>query len=283
LLHSERDSGFALVVAVAGMAVFAYFAFQILDASRGTIALIQAQQDKAVLTAAADAGFAQAIYGLALEDRTKRLPVDGIPRTSVFNGVRLTITVYDERGKISINKTSPDIERALFAAAGIGGDRLNVLVDSLEDWKDENDTARPNGAEAAYYRPFGIRPRNGPIRTIDELGLIRGMDAALLEKIAPAITLYQSDSGGFNADTAPPLVLEAMKGADSSLFDIQERQQELAGERTALDIAADKPIAGRSLSVAVQARLPDGSSYARSETGEFNSNPLQPYWIRSVR
>jgi general secretion pathway protein K len=278
-----RDDGFALVAAVAGTAVFAYFAFQILDASRGTLALIQAQQDKAVLAAAVDAGFAQTIYGVALEDRIKRLPVDGIPRILVFNGVRLTIIVADERGKIAINKASPDIERSLFAAAGASSDRLNILVNSLEDWKDENDTPRPDGAEATYYRPYGIRPRNGAIRTVDELGLIRGMDDALLEKLAPAITLYPGNSGEFNADTAPPLVLEAMKGAGGSFFDIQARQQELAGERTALDTADDKPITGRSLSVDVLGQLPDGSSYARSEIVEFNGNPLDPYWVRSVR
>ncbi len=279
----RRDDGFALVAAVAAMAVFAYFAFQVLDSGRGTIALLQAQQDRAVLVAAADAGLAQTIYNLGLEDRTQRLPVDGLPRTSWFDGAKLTITVGDERGKIPINKISADVERGLFAAAGVTGDRLDILVDSLEDWKDENDAPRPNGAEIAYYRPLGIRPRNGPIRTVDELGQIRGMDAALLSRIAPAITVFPGNNGGFNADTAPPLALEAMKGAGSAFFDIQKRQQELAGQRTALDIADDVPIAGRSLSIRVEARLGDGSIFTREEIVEFTGNSQQPYWIRYMR
>lgn len=280
---SRRDDGFALVAAVAGVAVFAFFAFEILDASRGPVALLHAQQDRAVLAAAADAGIAQAIYNLALDDRAKRLPVDGIPRPSSFDNVRLSITVSDERGKVPINRVGSDVERRLFAAAGVNGDRLDILVDSLDDWKDENDAPRSHGAEIGYYRPLGIRPRNGAIRTVDELGQIRGMDAALLARIAPAITVFPGNDGGFNADTAAPLALAAMQGEASAGFNIQKRQQELVGQRTALDITADTPIAGRSLSILVNARLSDGSVYTREEIVEFTGNPGQPYWIRYVR
>jgi len=282
-LTTGRDDGFALVAAVAGVAVFAFFAFEILDASHGTIALLHAQQDRAVLAAAADAGLAQAIHDVALDDRAKRMPIDGIPRVSSFDGVKLTVTVSDERGKVAINKVGSDVERRLFAAAGVSGDRLDILVDSLDDWKDENDAPRSHGAEIDYYRPMGIRPRNGAIRTIDELGQIRGMDADLLARIAPAITVFPGNNGGFNADTAPPLALAAMQGEGSASFNIQKRQQELAGQRTALDITADTPITGRSLSILVNARLPDGGVYTREQIVEFTGNPVQPYWIRYVR
>jgi len=280
---AARDDGFALVAAVAGVAVFAYFAFEILDTSRGTGALLHAQQDRATLAAAADAGLAQTIYNLGLEDRAQRLAIDGLPRASSFEGARLIVTVTDERGKIAINKVGSDVERRLFAAAGVGGDRLDILVDSLDDWKDENDTPRPHGAETAYYQPLGIRPRDGAIRTVDEMAQIRGMDAELLARIAPAITVFPGNNGDFNADTAPPLVLEAMQGTAGASFDIQKRQQELVGERTALDIAADTPVTGRSLSVRVEARLGDGSVYIREMIVEFTGNAQQPYWIRYVR
>jgi general secretion pathway protein K len=263
--------------------VFALFAFEVLDVSRGTVGLLHAHQDRAVLAAAIDAGLAQTIYDLGIEDRARRLPVDGLPRVSSFDGAKLIITVADERGKVAINNVGPDVERQLFAAAGVSGDRLDILVDSLEDWKDPDSVSRPHGAELPYYLQFGLKPRDGVIRTIDELGKIRGMDAALLARISPAITVLPSGGAGFNANTAPALAMEAMKGIGNASFDIQKRQQELAGERTALDIADDVPVAGRSLSIRVEAKLSDGSSGAREAVVEFTGNSQQPYWLRSVR
>lgn len=280
-MQPRRDEGFALVAAVAGMAVFAFLAFEILDGSRGVVALEQARQDQAVLAAAADAGLAQAIYNLALANRNQQVSVDGVPRRSDFDGAQLTITVSDERGKIAINKASSDVERRLFTAAGVDGDRLDILVDSLDDWKDGDNTSRPHGAEAPYYLPHGYRPRNGAIRTIGELAEIRGMDADLLARIAPAITFFPGN-GGFNGETAPLLALEAMQGAVGSAFDIQKRQMELSGERTALDIASNQPLTGRILSVAVRAQLADGARFDRRWVVEFTGNPMQPYWIRHV-
>jgi len=278
--HDEQ--GFALVAAVAGTAVFALLCLEVLDVSRGTVALLRAQQDRAVLAAAADAGLAQAIYELGIEDRTRRLPVDGLPRISSFDGVRLTTTAVYEYSKIAINTASADVERRLFTAANVGGERLDILVDSLEDWKDPDNSARPHGAELPYYLPFGIRPRDDAIRTLGALGRVRGMDAALLVRLAPAITLLQGH-GGFVADSAPPLALEAMRDPASASFDIQKRQQELAGERTALDIAADAPITGRPVSIHIEASLAGGVAYTLEETVEFTGDPQHPFWIRSVQ
>jgi general secretion pathway protein K len=278
----SREDGFALVVAVIGVAIFAYFAFEILDASWGAMALVQAEQDRATLSAAAEAGFAKTLYSLTLEDRGQRLPIDGHPRVSEFYGVKLVITVSDERGKVAINREGPEVARRLFAAAGVSGQQLDVLVQSLEDWKDEDDTPRPLGGETAYYIGLGYKPRNGSLRSVGELGQIRDMNAEILARVAPAITLYPSYEHGFDPATAPLLALQAMQGESASAFDVQKRQMELAGERTAIEIAEDQPLAGRVLSIAVACELGDRAALQRRWIVEFTGNAAEPYWVRAL-
>lgn len=56
------------------------------------------------------------------------------------------------------------------------------VADAILDWIDADDTAREAGAELSYYQslPQPYRPRNGPIRSLDELLLVRGVTAEML-------------------------------------------------------------------------------------------------------
>lgn len=279
----RADAGSALVTAVIGIAVFALLALEMLDVGRTSLTLIQARHDRASLLAAADAGVAIAIHGLAVSDPAKRLQADGIAHTAYFDGIQLAITVEDDQGKVAINYVGPDVERRLFSAAGIDGARLDILVDSLEDWKDYDDMVRKNGAEKNYYAELGIRPRNDKIRTIEELARLRGMDGALLTKIAPAITLFANRLGNFDAAiSSSPLALEAMSG-DSAAYDVQKRISLQAGQRPAIDIAHMKSVVERFYTVTVEARLSDEVRASRSIVVQFTGNSANPYWIRYVR
>ena len=95
----KHERGFALVAAVAGVAVLAYIAVQVLAVDRGGIALAGGRVGQARLAAAADAGIYMAVHGLADEDRSERWSIDGRTRELEFDGNALTVTVEDERGK----------------------------------------------------------------------------------------------------------------------------------------------------------------------------------------
>lgn len=281
-MTTTSEAGSALVTAVIGVAVFSFLALEMLESSRASLALVQARSDQAQLAAAADSAIAIAIHGLGLSDPDKRITPDGVAHAYYFGGVNLSVTVEDEKGKVVINQAKPDVERKLLAAAGVTGARLDVLVDSLEDWKDYDDAARPNGAETAYYAPLGYPPRNDDIRRLDELALIRGMNGVLLARIAPAITLFAYGYGGFDKDVANPLALAAMSNGDDS-FDLQDRLQSMAGEHTALAIKNDQSTMGEIYSISVNASSPDGARMSRMEVVEFTGDPADPYWVRYVQ
>jgi general secretion pathway protein K len=276
----RRDGGYAMIAAIVGIAAFSLIAFEILAANRGAVSSVAAQYENAKLSAAADAGLAQAIHNLDMQDRTQRWPIDGRPTTMRFGDIVLTIIVEDERGKVPLNRLNEDQVRSMFAATGMSGGRLDTLVDSFEDWQDDDDEMRTNGAEAPYYAPQGIKPRNGDFVTIDELSLIKGMDAALFAKLAPSLTVFFGDNGGFSQSTAQPMALAVMLGTGADTPAVIERERELAGERPAIDIADDINIIGRPLTIRVAARDSMHGYLQRATIVEFTGDKKNPFWIR---
>lgn len=278
-LH-RNDAGYALVAAVASIVAFAYVSYEILAASRGAMLGVSAQYDHARLAAAADAGLSLAIQGIAIKDRTRRWAIDGSPRTVIFDSMTITISVEDERGKIPINIIDESQVRDMFALAGASGDRLNTLTDSFLDWRDDDDQKRTNGAEAPDYASVGKLPTNGSFRTIDEMVEIKGMDAALLAKLSPAVTVFFGSSGGFDERTANPLALAVMTGGGLNSVASIQRRREQSGQRTALDISEDEKIAGRDLNIRVRVEDGHGARLERATIVEFTGYAGDPYRVR---
>jgi hypothetical protein len=79
--------------------------------------------------------------------------------------------LYDEERYIDINKAGPVILRRIFPHP-----QYDVLYDSLLDWLDPDSTPHPLGAEAGdtYYVQQGYEPRNGPMKSLFELYMIKG-------------------------------------------------------------------------------------------------------------
>jgi len=86
-------------------------------------------------------------------------------------------TIIDEDGKININIAKAEQLRYLFLDSGVDASEVDIIVDSILDWRDENSLHRLNGAEEDYYtsleRPYSCK--DGPFSTIEELLLVKGM------------------------------------------------------------------------------------------------------------
>jgi general secretion pathway protein K len=107
-------------------------------------------------------------------------PPDDLDRglvTSEFPEGRVTTRIVDESGKISINFADQEMLRRLMAAIGIEKDTADIIVDSIMDWTDPDNMHRLSGAEDDYYQKLNppYRAKNGPIDTIEELLLVRGI------------------------------------------------------------------------------------------------------------
>lgn len=129
----------------------------------------------------------------------------GLSPTIGYAGIRFGL--QDESAKLNVNTlTVLEENSALFEAGlalvgqsseegsdvvalGIAESLLMALpgmtedtVDAILDWLDEDDEAREFGAEAEYYNqlPTPYSPANGPLQTVEELLLVRGVTPNLL-------------------------------------------------------------------------------------------------------
>ena len=115
--------------------------------------------------------------------------------------------ILDAYGNLDLKKKE-QMER-LLSLLGHPADWMDALL----DWLDGDDQPRPRGAEREFYlsRKKPYRPKNGPLDSLDELLLIKGMEPSFLyggegkEGLKDYLTV-QSD-GRININTAGLVVL----------------------------------------------------------------------------
>ncbi len=276
------EQGYALIAAVAAIAVFAALALAITTATRVSIAGGDGELARARADAAADAGVAIAVQGLVGGDEAMLALIGGRQRQLDFAGAHLTIRVTDERGKIPLNHIEDDTVTQLLEQTGLDGDALAVARDSLLDWIDYDDLPRANGAETDYYAKLGIAPRNGALASVDELARVRGFTPRLVNQLRPYVTV-DNDALPFDPSHAQPQALAVMSQAGGNWAEVIERQREMAGEQAALDAAQPKALMGHPLTIAVDADAAGGGHAHHEVVVVVTGNPQQPYLIHAAR
>jgi general secretion pathway protein K len=133
------------------------------------------------------------------------------------------VEMLDLNSRIDLNVSDELVLRAFFE--GLFGERLgSELLDALQDWKDENDSPRPQGAEAAEYLAAGsvFVPPNRPLQRLDELTRIKGFTDSIANVLAPLVTIRSN--GRVNINTAPEPVVAAVTGSTGrSLLGIRDQ------------------------------------------------------------
>ncbi|MBU7579568.1 MAG: general secretion pathway protein GspK [Porphyrobacter sp.] len=266
-------------MAVASLAVLALLALTMIEAMRGSTRSARAELDRARLTAAADAGVALAVQGLAQASPSRRWRPDGQIREVSFEGAQLEIRIEDERGKVSLNAINSQEVEALFAAFGLQGAELEEARDAFLDWRDQDELPRPRGRERADYRADGVRPRDGPLRSNGELAAIPAIGPDLAARMDPFVSVYTPDRLPFDPTFASPLAKRVM--AETEFEDRVDGVAVTAGGLTEeLSGRVDDGVTGRPLRVRVTARSGDGAAARRDVVIELTGNPARPYVVR---
>ena len=146
---------------------------------------------------------------------------------SYFDGGYVELVIEDETGKININKlvagnafngaikglltrllTQPQFQ--------IQEREIEDLLNAIKDWIDADSEVTATGAENAYYQGLGktYTVRNGPMESVDELLMVRGVTKELFygtpERPGLARFLTVQGEGSVNINTAPKEVLRAL-------------------------------------------------------------------------
>jgi len=104
-----------------------------------------------------------------------RINVD-IPPVPYGQG-QFEVKIGNERGKININKANAALLKIMVSGFDIEEQQRDIIVDSIMDWRDENNLHRLNGAEDDYYRslPEPYECKDGYFDSIEELLMVRGI------------------------------------------------------------------------------------------------------------
>lgn len=204
-------AGVALVGVLWLLALLAVIGTSLTASSRLELQLTANLTQGAAARHAADAGIAWALWSL-LQPGTDGWLADGSVRRLPLDGLEVQVALSDEQGKIDLNEAGPVLLQGLLRAAGLGEDEALALSEAILDWRDEDDLRRFHGAEADDYARLGLPPPgNRPFGHPRELLRVRGVDAALYARLAPALTVL-GRKAEINPLLAPPLVLQALPG-----------------------------------------------------------------------
>lgn len=210
----------------------------------------------------------------------------GIVNYPVGQGT-VSVGIQDLDGRLAINQlvrgSNPQaltVDRFYRLFAGLNIDHLAdpaELTAALIDWLDPDDEPYPmimtdglnipvNGAEDRFYQSRGdvYNCKNGPLETLEELLLIRGFSAELLDLLRPHLAV--NGSSRININTASAAVLGSLDAAmDTEVVAlIEETRQE--APISDMDQLEDKlPVENYSLlkSLANQRRLGTTSDFYR--------------------
>lgn len=194
--------------------------------------------------------------------------------TGLFPSGSLRLQIVDLSGRLQINS----LVRKNAEIPGSGGDNsengireillrlllsgdffiedeteARSIIDALVDWIDADDQELDLGAESSFYQSLekSYSCRNGPVRYIEELLLVKGISPALLfgsegkKGLADYLTV-DGDDGKVNLSTAPLLLIKSMDSliSDDLLEKLDEYRRAKENEESLAGSAWYKGIDG---------------------------------------
>ncbi len=167
------------------------------------------------------------VAGLEPLDGASELRADGRTYVWPFHGGILRIALQNEAGKVDLNAARDELLLGLLQAYGVV--EAEALRDRILDFRDADREPLPLGAEDPAYeaagRPYGAK--DAPFTSIGELQQVLGVNRAVFDRLAPALTVY-SEARGIDPLSAPAAALKALPGIDDATIEaiLAERRSE---------------------------------------------------------
>ena len=237
------ERGFALIVVLLVLALLAVVVTELAFSARLEASIVRAYRDDVQARHLAEAAVQQAIREIMSQSQVTGLDEDGqvvfyralpgqttptavppLPRTRVALGPgAFSYRISDEGARLSLNDTGADRLARLLEALGVDRDQRDVILDSLQDWRDGDELHRAHGAESDFYLrlPVPYRARNGNLQDAAELLQIRGVTPELYAGVDGRPGLGELvTASAVNLNTASPLVLKALGLSDAEIADV---------------------------------------------------------------
>jgi general secretion pathway protein K len=250
-----RERGFALIAVLLVLAFVAVVGAEFAYSMRLEATAARIYKETLIATHLAEAGLEQAIREIVADyafvglgnDRDadadaecplvfytgaklalKRLPHRNVP----LGAGEFSYCITDEEARLNLNTSPPDRVGRLLEALGLERQARDVVVDSLQDWRDPNEEHRINGAESedTYLKlPVPYRSKNGNLDSLAELIQIKGVTSKLLDGqegrpgLAGLVTV--KTPGQVNINTVPKEVIRALGLSEAEFTEIEQARR----------------------------------------------------------
>jgi general secretion pathway protein K len=142
---------------------------------------------------------------------------DNVMRTEIAGDdgdASYRVRVESESGKVDVNFVSEEDLLEILKKGGLPDEEAERLRDAIEDWRDADDDPRARGAEYPDYARMKepLLPRNGNLRSVDELRYVKGVTSEFHERFLSRVFTTYGNSPQVNVQRAPKVVLDALPG-----------------------------------------------------------------------
>ena len=246
--RAADEQGFALLVVILVLALLSVVVTEFAFSMRLEASMVRAFRDGVLARNLAEAGIQQGIREILTDANVHAIDESGqvafywlppggtavervpsLPRERVPLGAgEFSYRITDEEARLNINGGSTERTQRLLTALGVEKIDRDTIVDSIEDWRDANDTKRTNGAESEDYLqlPVPYRARNSNFQDTIELLQVKGVTPELYygqgDKVGFADVFTARGRGTVNMNTASAPVLSAMAFSDAEISDVMQ-------------------------------------------------------------
>ena len=227
----QRESGVALIVVLWMLVVMTAMALAFSQQVRTEVMLTANYQNQAKALSLAEAGIwrgtAMILNRTIAENNGEQINLSGSVYDLDSEHGKLKVSLQSSSGLIDLNRASPEIIKALMQTIDTPDETQKTILDSLLDWRDEDDLKRLAGAEDDDYRAQGLSygPSNGLMISISELARVNGVTSLEYEALQSSMTIYSGQSR-IDITSAPRRVLASLPSMDASMVDsiVNERE-----------------------------------------------------------
>ncbi|MDD5227476.1 MAG: type II secretion system protein GspK [Methylococcales bacterium] len=216
-----KQKGVALILVLWVLSILTLMAGSFTKTMRRESTGVMTIRANAEANAQAQAGISLAQAMLLHEDEAKRWRVDGSIYEIETENATMRIRLLSETGKIDINSVTASLLHQVLLHAPLETQAQLELENAILDWRDDDETTRPFGAEKPEYKAakLSYSPRNKPFRALEELQMVRGLSADVFAWMQPIFTVYAAGQTEVDLNLATRDVLNVLPEVDVNLLD----------------------------------------------------------------
>jgi len=206
----SRARGFIVVAVLWILAALSALVLIYLTYVTNTAIVVAGSTDRVQAEALETAGVELAAYQLTAANEISR-PTSGTFNARVGTG-KITVTFRSEAARIDLNTAPKGLLTGFMIGLGATPSNAESYADRILAWRAPTELGDQD-PENSFYRTLGVAylPRHAPFPAPEELWLVQGIPAALIDRMLPFVTAF-SNLPSINILDAAPQVLAALPG-----------------------------------------------------------------------